>query len=192
VAILAGGRSRRMGTEKALLALGAATLVERVLAAAAPLGVPCMLIGGQPRAFAGLGLPVHPDLRPGLGPLGGLHTALALAPAARVLFLACDLPFMTTAFLRFVLDQLGEHQAAVPRSADGLQPLCAAYARSCLPAVERALDRGDLRMTAFHADVDVHILEPSTWQAHDRCQLLFTNINTPQEYQWALARLKER
>lgn len=191
VAILAGGRSRRMGRDKALLQLGSSTLLKRVLAAVAPLGSQCMLIANATDAFSGFGVPVHPDLRPGCGPLGGLHTALALSPTPSVLFLACDLPFLTKEFLRFLLSELGEHHAVVPRSAEGLQPLCAVYARACLPAVERALDRRELRMTAFFADVDVRILEPPQWQGYDRRNLLFTNLNTPEEYQRALQLIGE-
>lgn len=190
-AILAGGRSRRMGRDKALLELGPCTLVERVLAAAAPLGAHCMLIADNTRAFARFGVPVHADLRPSSGPLGGLYTALTLAPSPTLLFLACDLPFVTTAFLRFLLRELGEHQAVVPRTADGLQPLCAVYTRSCLPAVERALDRGDFNMVSFYPGIDVRILEPPQWQSLDPRQRLFTNLNTPEDYQRALELVRE-
>ena len=94
VAVLAGGQSRRMGRDKALLQLGDQTLIERVLAAAHPLGYPRLIIG-DPAAYAHLGLPVHPDRHPGLGPLGGLYTALSTTDAP-VLLLACDLPFLTS------------------------------------------------------------------------------------------------
>lgn len=180
-----------MGRDKAQLELGSSTLLERVLAAVAPLGVHCMLIANDTDAFSGLGVPVHPDLRPGCGPLGGLYTALAVTRSPQLLFLACDLPFLTTEFLRFLLSELGEHHAVVPRSVEGLQPLCAAYARSCLPAVERALDRRELRMTSFFAEVDVRILEPVQWQGYDRRHLLFTNLNTPEEYQRAVQLIRE-
>ena len=97
VAVLAGGQSRRMGRDKALLPLGDQTLIERVIAAARPLACPCFIVG-DPATYAHLGLPVHPDRHPGLGPLGGLHTALG-ATGAPVLLLACDLPFLTPDFL---------------------------------------------------------------------------------------------
>jgi len=172
-----------MGRDKARLQLGSTTLIERVLAAVAPLEAQSMLVANPPDAFADLGLPTHADLRPNSGPLGGLYTALSLAPSSPVLLLPCDLPFITTDFLRFLLQKLGPHQAVVPRSADGLEPLCAVYARSCLPAVERALDRGDFNVTAFYPEVDARILSPDQWQAFDPHQLLFTNLNTPEDYQ---------
>lgn len=182
VAILAGGRSRRMGCDKARLKLGSSTLIERVLAAVMPLEAHCLLIANDAEAFADLKLPIHADLRPNLGPLGGLYTALTLAPSSPLLLLACDLPFITSEFLHFLLQELGIHQALVPRSVDGLQPLCAVYTRSCLPPIERALDRRDLRMTSFYPEVDVRILPPHHWQHLDPHQLLLTNLNTPEEY----------
>ena len=123
VAVLAGGQSRRMGRDKALLPLGGQTLIERVLAAAHPLGYPRVIIG-DPTAYAHFGLPVHPDRRPSLGPLGGLYTALSTT-ATPVLLLACDLPFLTPDFLRHLVNRRGPHQAVVPHTATGLQPLCA-------------------------------------------------------------------
>jgi molybdopterin-guanine dinucleotide biosynthesis protein A len=187
VAILAGGHSRRMGRDKTRLSLGTTSLIGRVAAAAAPLGAPCMLIAGDAAPFADLHLPVHADLRPGLGPLGGLHTALSLAPGDPVLLLASDLPFITADFLRFLLQETGSHQVLVPRGADGLHPLCAVYARSCLPAVERALDRGELQMVAFFPEVDAHVLPYHRWQRFDPHRLLLTNLNTPEDYRRAQA-----
>ena len=185
VAVLAGGQSRRMGRDKALLELGGSPLIERVLAAVAPLNAHRMLLAGDPAPFDHLGLPVHADLRADSGPLGGLHTALSLAPSPIVLLLACDLPFVTVDFLRFLLAARGDHQVLVPRDADGLHPLCAVYTRSCLPAVERALDRGDRRMRAFHDEVDVRVVESQEWRDLDPRDILLANLNTPEDYRRA-------
>ena len=178
-----------MGREKALLPLGSATVIDLVILAARPLSSDCRLIANDAARFAHLGLPMHADLRPGAGPLGGLHTALTVAAAPAVLLLACDLPFLTAEFLGFVVEQLSGWQAVVPRSADGLENLCAVYARSCLPAVERALDRGERRMIAFHGDVALRVLEPREWGPFDPQGRLFANLNTPEDYRRALAQV---
>ena len=191
-AILAGGRSRRMGRDKAQLQLGDSTLVGRVLAAVQPLGCPCLLIADDPRPLAHLELPVHADLRPRSGPLGGLHTALSVAPSSTVLLLACDLPFVTTDFLRLLVSRLGSHEALVPRSDAGLEPLCAVYTRACLPAIEAALDRGERFMAAFHDEADVGFLEFDEWRHCDPDGLLLANLNTPEDYERAAARLDPR
>ena len=180
-----------MGREKALLPLGPVTVIDRVMAAARSLTPNCMLVANDAGRFGHLEGPVHPDLRPGSGPLGGLHTALTLAPSRVVVLLACDLPFVTAEFLRFMVDQLSDHQAVVPRSAGGLENLCAVYTRSCLPAVEQALDRGERRMIAFHPAVTRRILEPCEWRAFDPRGMLFANLNTPEDYQRALALVGE-
>ena len=186
VAVLAGGRSRRMGRDKALLPLGSSTLIERVVEAARPLASELFLIGDHPERFAHLSLPVHADLHPGQGPLGGLHSALVRARFPAVLLLACDLPFVTTAFLRFLLDQLRDHDALVPHSPTALQHLCAMYTQNCRTAVEKALSRGDRSMPAFHSAVDVRILESGEWRRFDPHQRLLANLNTPEEYHRAL------
>ena len=181
-----------MGRDKAGLQLGGQALIERVLAALRPLDCPSFVVARQATDHAHLDLPVCPDLFPGAGPLGGLCTALQHTATPALLLLACDLPFLTAEFLRFLANRLGPRQALIPHSAEGLQPLCAVYARSCLPAIENALARGERRMNAFHPEVDLEILEPEEWQAFDPHDLLFSNLNTPEEYQRAQEVLSSR
>ena len=174
-----------MGCNKAFLGLGSSTVLEQVIAAVTPLAVEIMLIADKTDNFARFGLPVFPDVHTGLGPLGGLHTALAHAPSEVVLLLACDLPFLKTEFLYFLLESLQDHQAAIPRSSKGLEHLCALYTPSCLPAVEGSIARQKLHMASFHHDLDIRILEPAEWQSFDPGQTLFLNLNAPADYQRA-------
>ena len=191
-AILAGGQSRRMGRDKALLQLGGQSLIERVLAAVRPLACPSFIVARQATDHTHLGLPVFPDQYPDTGPLGGLCTALHHASTPTLLLLACDLPFLTPEFLRFLVERLGQHQAAVPQSPEGLHPLCAAYATSCLPAVERLLDQQEGRMHTLCRQLDLRVLTPEEWQPFDPHGLLLSNLNTPEEYQRAQASLSGR
>ena len=189
VAVLAGGQSRRMGRDKALLQLGVGgqTLIERVLAAARPLGYPRVIIGDS-AAYAHLGLPVHPDHRPGLGPLGGLYTALSTT-GAPVLLLACDLPFLTPDFLRHLVNRRGPHQAVVPYAATGLQPLCALYEPSCLTAVEAAIQADQRGMRDLLSNLTLDLVREKDWRPYDDHGLLFANLNAPEEYERAQASL---
>ena len=187
VAVLAGGQSRRMGRDKALLPLGGQTLIERVLAAAHPLGYPRLIIG-EPTAYTHLKLPVLPDRRPKLGPLGGLYTALS-ATAAPVLLLACDLPFLTPDFLRHLVNRRGPHQAVVPHTATGLQPLCALYEPSCLAAVEAAIQADQLGMRDLLSNLNLDLIKEKDWRPYDERGLLFANLNAPAEYERAQAAL---
>ena len=162
IAVLAGGQSRRMGRDKALLPLGDQTLIERVIAAARPLAYPRVIVG-DPATYAHLGLPVLPDRRPGLGPLGGLHTALGQT-AAPVLLLACDLPFLTADFLGYLVNRRGPHQAVVPYTAAGLQPLCALYEPSCLAAIEAAIQADQLGMRNLLHNLNLDLVREKDWR----------------------------
>ena len=187
VAVLAGGQSRRMGRDKALLPLGGQTLIERVLTAAHPLGYPRLVVG-DPAAYAHLKLPILPDHRPKLGPLGGLYTALSTT-AAPVLLLACDLPFLTPDFLRHLVGRRGPHQAVVPHTATGLQPLCALYEPSCLAAIEAAIQADQLGMRDLLSNLSLDLVREKDWRPYDERGLLFANLNAPAEYQRAQAAL---
>ena len=187
IAVLAGGQSRRMGRDKALLPLGGQTLIERVIAAASPLGCPYLIIG-DPSSYTHLGLPVLPDRRPGLGPLGGLYTALSTT-AAPVLLLACDLPFLTPNFLRYLVNRRGPHQAVVPCTDAGLQPLCALYEPSCLAAVQAAIQADQLGMRDLLNNLSLDLVREKDWRPYDEHGLLFANLNAPAEYEQAQAAL---
>ena len=192
MAILAGGASRRMGRNKALLELGGMTVIERIVAASQPLSNELFVVADDREAYAFLDLPIVGDIRKGGGPLAGLHTALSHASLPVIGVLACDLPFLTTNFLCYLKSRLGSFEAVFPRAADRLQPLCAFYTVTCLEAVEAALLRDDLRMDAFHDDVNLKILEPIEWKEYDPEGTLFANINSTSDYDRARTWLAQK
>ena len=180
-----------MGTDKALLDVGGKPMIERIIQAASPAATELLIIAPSPDPLAYLDLPIHPDIEPGLGPLAGLHTALTRACCDNLVLLACDLPFITSDYIRFVAKRLGPHQVCLPRDRCGrLQPLCGAYARSCLPAVAQALPSRRQSMTDFHDKVDVFVLEPRQWLPYDVTGQLFTNVNTQTDYERACAAIR--
>jgi molybdopterin-guanine dinucleotide biosynthesis protein A len=119
------------------------------------------------------------DLRPGLGSLGGIYTAVAQAPAP-VVCVAWDMPFVSETLLRRLADGLLEHDAFLPQSDGrrGVEPLCAAYGPACLEAIAHSLDEGDLRAIAFHGRIRVGILPLSEVGRFGDPELLFFNVNT--------------
>ena len=182
VAILAGGRSRRMGCDKALLPVGGVPMLQRVIDAAQSLSNQRILVSNHSERHASFGWPLLADAFPDAGPLGGLATALRHATTSHLLLLACDMPFLTPGLLHHLIEQAGSHQAVVPDSDDGLQPLCAVYTCSIAPLVEASIAAGQLGVRKFVAQLDTHIIPPCEWQLFAGETHPFANLNTPEEY----------
>ena len=185
--ILAGGQSRRMGQNKALLRLepGGPTLIERVLAAVAPFG-PIVLVTNTPETYAFLGLPMVPDAAGGQGPLAGLAAGLAATPAAYNFVLACDMPRLQPALLAAMAGRPRDYDVLVPRwtAPDGteqLETLHAIYSRACGPALAACLAAGQRRMISFYPAVRVRYLDEPELRAVDPQLQSFRNLNTPAE-----------
>ncbi len=192
-AILAGGRARRFGgTDKAALRLGAARVIDRQLAALSVVADDIAIVSNDPSRYAALQLPVFPDAIPGAGALGGVYTALVHARRDFVLIVACDLPFVSAALFERLIDEMsdeisGEHDAVIPRSARGLEPLCALYHRRCAAAARARIDRGDLQVSELAREIRVRELGAEALAAYDPDERLFVNINTPHDYARARA-----
>ncbi len=180
--VVAGGESRRMGADKALLAWGGSTLLDDALGRLRAVSDDVRILSGGQRRYADRGAPVHPDGRSGLGPLGGLATALAVAAPRPVLFLAVDLPFVPVALLEALVARLGGADAVVPVGDSGAEPLCAAYGPACAEAVRAVLDSGERKMTSFWPRVRVATLGGLELSAFGDPARMFRNVNTPDDY----------
>ena len=182
-AILAGGRARRLGgQDKRALRIGPTTILERQLAALDGLVDRVIVVGGDPVAGSSPRPAVVPDWLPNAGALGGLYTALCEAAGSHVLVLACDLPFVTTALLaRLISLADSECDAVVPRSTDGLQPLCAVYARDLADEVRGRIESGRLKIQDLLGAIRVREFGPAEVAAFDADGRLFFNVNTPND-----------
>ena len=164
--ILAGGASRRFGTDKARFPIEGRPMIARVYEAVAEVvGTVLLSVGDRDGADLGLPVPSLVDRVPGAGPLAGLHAGLHAAATPWLLVVACDMPFLTPGVLRSLLDQATSGTAAVvAQSEDGrLQPLCACYHASVLPRVEAHLhaDRRAMWDLLEHLDLVRHVLLPT-------------------------------
>jgi molybdopterin-guanine dinucleotide biosynthesis protein A len=188
-AILAGGDSRRMGRDKALLPIGGRTLLEAVAEALAPVVGRIRIIGrGLAPELPLVG--AQPDLYPGRGPLSGIHAALATAEAERVLVVACDLPFVTTAFLRGLVEALSpEWDAVVPCPGRNPVAVCAVYRITCLKNVEERIARGELAARDFARSLNARFLDDADLERLDPSGRCLLNLNTPLDYEKAAAML---
>jgi molybdopterin-guanine dinucleotide biosynthesis protein A len=150
-AIVAGGASSRFsGTPKGLESVGGQRILDRIAAAATAVTREIVLISNSDDAGQWLdGARVVRDVRPERGSIVGIHTAL-ITGGRRVLVLAWDMPFLTAPLLDLIVRRAVDAPfAVIPEGTSGLEPFCALYTRACLPAVERAIDEGDLRATAL-------------------------------------------
>jgi molybdopterin-guanine dinucleotide biosynthesis protein A len=186
--VIAGGlASRYSGTPKGLLEVGGRRILDRVVEAlAGALGVPPALIANSPDAAGWVpGLAVHADTVPGAGSLGGLLTAVESLGA--VVCVAWDMPFVPAALLRELAAGLAAADVVIPESGSrrGVEPLCAAYGPACGPAIRAALARGDQRAIGFHRDVRVIRLPAGSVLKYGDPDVLFFNVNTPDDLQHA-------
>jgi molybdopterin-guanine dinucleotide biosynthesis protein A len=191
----AGGKSSRMGKDKALLDFGGQPLIQHLLVRLNSLAQETIITTNHPDRYRFLDLPLIPDVIPERGALGGLYTALLAASHPLVAIVACDMPFASLKILQTCRDILIAEpnlDAVVPSSAYGLEPLHAVYRREpCLPAVKAAMDSGRWKVISWHADVNVRVLPPEEIARLDPDGTAFENVNTPDELKAAIQRARE-
>ena len=189
-AVLAGGMSRRMGVDKALLPLRpgdpplARVVVDRVRRVAGEVFV----VANERPGYEAFGVPVVPDRYPDGATLGGVATALEVAAADVCLVVACDMPFLNVDLLRWMADQPRDYDVLVPRvpgeSRQGsgfiYQTLHAIYRKSCLPAIQWHLSAGRRQVIGFFPDVTVREVDDDQLQRLDSEGWSFFNANTPE------------
>lgn len=180
--VTAGGRSSRMGTDKAWLELGGKAMIRRVIAALAQVTSSVAVIANDP-AYAGIGLPVFADTNRGIGPLEAIRTALANASTPRVVLAACDLPFVTPELFSFLLELEGSHQAVVPLSREELlEPLCGVYSSEALVQVTDLIASGERKVSRLFDRVPARLVTFAEVSHLKGAELFFENVNTPEEY----------
>ena len=184
-AVLAGGLSHRMGADKALLPWADTSLLGHVLETVGG-AFDCVVISAHdPATYAGFGEQVVFDTEPGRGPLCAIASVLAAVPTEWVFAVACDMPFLDPAVWAALAEHArGDADAVLPRSARGLEPLCAFYHQRCLPMFREHLAAG--RLAIHDAMQDVRIVEVDI--AAGATADTFANLNTHDEYAAALAR----
>lgn len=187
-AIMAGGKSRRMGADKAWLDVGdGRPIVQRVIDVLSEVADDVLIVANDER-YAALGPRVVPDRWPEGGALGGIGTGIGAAEHERVLVVACDMPFLRAPLLRYLVERSDGVDAVVPRIAGEHETMHALYTKACLAPIERALAAGKMRVISFFDEVHVRALDEHDLRPLDPGLRSFTNVNTPEE----LAAARER
>ena len=189
-AILAGGRGRRLGRDKALATLGGRPLAWWVAEVLTPLVSDLWLVTNHPLAHLELGLPLLTDLVAAQGPLGGLFTVLSLSRSPWVLAVSVDTPFLNPRLLSALAARAARagRPAVVCRTARGLEPFPGAYAVRLAARLAEYL-RSERRVQPFVEQVRPEVLSAAETAALDPEGLSFVNLNTPEDLAWAEARL---
>lgn len=183
--VLAGGASQRMGRDKAFLELDGQPLIQIVLERMLDVCSEVLIVSGDVAPYAGLGVPVVQDRFPDVGVLGGLHAGLRAASADLSLAVGCDMPFLNPDLLRAFAAWAAGVDVALLRRGENVEPLHAAYRRTCLPAMEAAIRAGKRRIISFFPWVRVRCVTEDQVRPLDPHLTSFRNVNTPQEWQSA-------
>jgi molybdopterin-guanine dinucleotide biosynthesis protein A len=183
--VVAGGGSRRMGRDKALLPWGDATLLDHALARLRAVTDDVRILCGPEPRYRDRGAPLVTDASDTGAPLFGVLSGLLALERPIGLFLAADLPLVPAALLRGLLAEAGGFDAVVPFSPSGPEPLCAVYAATCIDPIRRAVGRGDLRMNSFWNESRVRAVAAADLARFGDPARLFANVNSPGDYERA-------
>lgn len=187
IVLQAGGKSTRMGQDKALVPFIGTTLIEYILRQVTDLSDDILIITNNPENYRFLKLPLFPDVIPDWGALGGLCSAIYHAPQESCLVLACDMPFIHRPLLDHLLSLLPGHDAVIPRlDPTGTampafaEPFRAVYRKTCLEPIKTAIDAGQRRVISFFDKVNIRFVEREEIEQFDPAFQSFFNVNTPE------------
>lgn len=177
--ILAGGKSLRYGTNKALVKIDGIPLIERVINVMGSLFRHLILITNTPDEYSYLKLPMHEDLIKGLGPIGGIFTALMTIRNEAGFFVACDMPHLNRDLIHHMVEVQYDFDAVVPRTQEGTEALHALYGKRCLPPIKRLIDSSQYQIFRFFPKVSVRYVDENEIRRFDPQLESFFNINKP-------------
>jgi len=178
--ILAGGKSRRMGTDKALLTFQEEPLLVHMTKLIEPF---CdnLAISGQNLDYSTFGIEMIPDLYSDCGPIAGIFSALKYSVSDWNLLVSVDVPFVNEELFLFLISNIGEYDCVIPRHASGVEPLIGLYHRRILPVIEEMIKSGDYRITNLLSKLNIQYLDCNN--LIKKYPRLFMNINRMEDYQ---------
>jgi len=181
--ILVGGKSSRMGTNKAFLELKGKTFIELQIELLREMFDEISISANTPSEYEYLNLPIFKDIYPGKGPLGGIYTSLINSSSLHTFMLACDMPFVGPELIKHLKDLTKEYDVVIPKSENGLEPLHAFYSKNCIEPIKRELDENNLRIRSFFPQVNVKIVELDSLASSGHFKNSIKNLNTMADYE---------
>lgn len=182
--VLAGGASSRMGTDKSILDLGGKTVIEHICNKVSEAADETILITNKPEIYYFLDIPSFKDIYLGKGPLAGLHSAMHHKPGDAYILTACDMPLIEPDICKFLVSQLGDHDAVLPVFGEKKQPLAAVYSRKVMKKAEELLQKDMLKIGLLFGQLNT--VRQTRFPFPDQVlEKHFFNMNHPHEYELA-------
>ncbi len=176
--ILAGGKSTRMGRNKALVKIKEHKMLEGIARVLSD-EFPEIIISANENLFESLGIKTVPDIFPGCGPLAGIHACLKASSYHVNLLVACDMPFVNLRLAAYMVKLAAGYDAIVPAMGDYYQPLFAVYTKNCLTIIENQLRQGPSKVTSFYPKVKTRFVGTEEIRKFGDPERIFFNVNTP-------------
>ena len=179
--ILSGGKSIRMGENKAFIEIGGIPIINRIHTLFEKLFKEIIIVANQKELFLNLNSKIYSDLLPNRGVLGGIYTGLFFSSFQYSFCVACDMPFLNESVIQYLINNIQEYDVIVPKMKDGLQPLHAIYSKSCLGPIKKIIDQGKFGIIDFYPEVRIKIIEEKEFYELDPMMKSFINVNTQEE-----------
>jgi molybdopterin-guanine dinucleotide biosynthesis protein A len=182
-AVMAGGKSKRLGQNKALMQINSITVLESVLNTVSPYVQKVMIITNTPEEYSFLDIEIAKDVRPGFGPLSGIHSALSFASSEYVLVVSCDIPLVGSKQIEQLVSSCRGHDITIFKHKN-FEPLCAVYRRSCIDALNELIDHNECRIIDLFPTLDVKVIRVDDEE-------IFRSINTKEDYDHIVDKLSK-
>lgn len=179
--ILAGGKSSRMGKDKAFVAFSGRPLIEILIDKISSVFGDLIIVTNKPALYRKYGLRIEVDITKDKGPLAGIYTGLISSEDNYNFIFACDMPFLSRDLIRYMAGERDGYDAVIPEYNGRLEPLCAVYSKSCIRPIETELSRNNLKISDFTKYINARIIRGDEISKFGSDRILFANINTPED-----------
>jgi molybdopterin-guanine dinucleotide biosynthesis protein A len=169
------------GSPKALIPFGERPLIQHIVERVRSVLPDCLIVTNSPELYTFLEVPMVGDVFAEGGSLGGIYSGLTAVAGGAAFCVACDMPFLSAELIGYLAGRADEADVVIPEAAGELQTLHAVYGKACLPAMERRLRAGRLRITGFFEEVRAIRVPADTVARFESPELAFMNLNTPDE-----------
>ena len=170
-----------MGKNKAFIEIDGVPIIRRIHNLFKTLFSEIVIVTNERKLFQDFDAKIYPDLIPDGGVLGGLYTGVLYSSFPHAFCVACDMPFLKSAVIQYLIEKIEDYDVVVPRTEDGLQPLHAIYARNCLNPISKIMEQKHFKIIDFYSMVKVNVVEENEFRSLDPARESFLNVNTPKE-----------